>query len=166
MKKNKLPLPSIDIIKNKFTYHKNGYLLWNIDVINNRIRKGDIVKGKLHKSGSLFYKYVGINGKSYAEHRIIWYLLTKENPENNDVDHINRNTLDNRIENLRKVTTAQNNTNKNRYKNNTTGYAGIYEENGRYAATVFHNGKRYRNKTHTTLEKALLAQKEKQKELL
>ena len=40
------------------------------------------------------------------------------------------------------------------------------EENGRYAATVFHNGKTYRNKTHTTLEKALLAQKEKQKELL
>tara|TARA_Y100000592_G_scaffold27935_1_gene44467 strand:- start:34 stop:552 length:519 start_codon:yes stop_codon:yes gene_type:complete len=165
MKKNKLTLPSINIIKNRFIYHEDGYLLWNIDVTNNRIKKGSKVKGKLHKSGKLLYKYIGINGKQYAEHRIIYYLCKNDNPTHFDVDHINKNTLDNRINNLRKVTTAQNNTNKNLYKNNTTGYSGIYEENGRYAATIFHKGKRYRNKTHTTLEKALLAQKEKHKEI-
>ena len=101
MKKKKLQLPSLEIIKTKYIYNKNGYLVWNINVVNNRIKKGDKVKGTLQKSRNLIYKYIGINGKQYAEHRIIWYLLKNINPDDLDIDHINRDTLDNRIENLR-----------------------------------------------------------------
>ncbi len=167
MKKNKLPLPSLDIIQNKFTYHIDGYLIWNIDVINNRIKKGNKVKGTLHKSGNLIYKFIGVNGKQYAEHRIIYYLCKNDNPTDFDIDHINKNTLDNRIDNLRKVTTKENNNNKNLYKNNKTGYSGIYKDlDGKYKANVFINNKSYTCGTHRTIELAINAQKRKQKELL
>jgi len=164
MKTNKLLLPDLELLNKLFEYKPfTGELLWKVNRSN--IKKGSIA-GSKHKSGKLTYLQVGVNGKQYAIHRIIWKLYFKEDPKHYDIDHKNRKTLDNRINNLRKVSTAENNTNKNKYKNNTTGYAGIYEENGRFAATVFYKGKRYRNKTHTTIEKALLAQKEKQKELL
>lgn len=46
--------------------------------------------------------------------------------EYNICDHINRNTFDNRKENLRDVTQQQNSFNRSQLKNNTSGIMGVY----------------------------------------
>ena len=52
------------------------------------------------------YMCVMLNGKSYLLHRLIWFLVYKEEP--NIIDHINRNRSDNRLVNLRSVTCIEN----------------------------------------------------------
>jgi len=51
-----------------------------------------------------------VNYKHYLVHRIIWAMTFKEWPQ--EIDHINGDESDNRIENLREVTRQENSKNK------------------------------------------------------
>lgn len=53
------------------------------------------------------YRRVWYNGYKYLVHRIIWLMITGDWPEN-QIDHIDGNTRNNRPDNLRDVTSAQN----------------------------------------------------------
>lgn len=59
------------------------------------------------------------------------------------VDHINGNTLDNRKENLRVCVHSNNQQNKRRQRNNTTGFKGVSFEkhSGKYRACISKNNK-------------------------
>ncbi len=57
--------------------------------------------------------------------RYIWEEVYGLIPEGMEIDHINRNRRDNRLENLRLVSRSQNNFNKGKYRNNTSGYKGV-----------------------------------------
>ena len=64
-----------------------------------------IIKESVKDNG---YLYVNINGKKYYKHRLIAIQFIP-NPDNHpQVDHINHNRTDNRIENLRWVSCLQN----------------------------------------------------------
>ena len=72
-----------------------------------------------------YYGYGGYavrraDGKVVRMHRIIIDAKKKE-----EVDHINRNKLDNRRRNLRIVSHSENMYNISLYKNNTSGFRGI-----------------------------------------
>ena len=61
------------------------------------------------------YVVCTLNGRKYLKHRII-ALQFLPNPENlPEVDHKNNNRADNRLENLRWVSSSQNNRNKTAY---------------------------------------------------
>jgi hypothetical protein len=70
--------------------------------------------------------------------------VTGEWPKN-QIDHRNRNTSDDRFENLRECTQSENKSNSKRYKNNTTGFKGVAydpsKSRARYRATVTKDGK-------------------------
>ena len=59
------------------------------------------------------------------------------------IDHIDRDTLNNRRSNLRPATNSQNLHNRGRDRNNTSGYAGVsyIKASGKYRAYVYDMGK-------------------------
>lgn len=52
------------------------------------------------------YRQIRIDGILFMAHRLVWLMIRNEWPLD-DIDHINRNRDDNRIENLRVATHPQ-----------------------------------------------------------
>lgn len=90
-------------------------------------------------------------------HRIILErVLGRPLAKNEHVDHINRDGLDNRRENLRLATPKQNHANTKTYRNNTSGYKGVYYvyRTGRWLALITIDGKQKYLGYHATPEQA------------
>jgi hypothetical protein len=105
-------------------------------VLYNRFTRGPLaVKGSV--AGNLNpgngYWRVAYKGKVYQLSRLIWSYHNGEIPKGLYIDHINRNPLDNRIENLRLCTPTQNEYNKPR--------KGYRFEAGKWRARIKINGK-------------------------
>ena len=94
---------------------------------------------------------IDINNKqtTICMHRII--LNT---PDGMETDHINCNKLDNRKVNLRVCTHAENQCNKRKYKNNTSGHKGVVIRGRKFVSQIKHNNKLIHLGTHSTLEQA------------
>lgn len=92
--------------------YDNGNL---IRLSNNKI------SGSLRKDG---YRNVSYNKKCYYQHRIIWELHNGAIPDGMEIDHINHNKSDNRIENLRLVTKRGNALNRKHKP------VGVYKDKG------------------------------------
>lgn len=119
-----------------------------------------IIKNKLIKIDKqdldLFNSYIWHiekrkSGIEYLGTRILdkivlfhWILIDKQTGM--EIDHINGNGLDNRRENLRICTHKQNMYNKKLYKNNKSGYKGVYMQTGRnkFSVQIRVNGKKIR----------------------
>lgn len=111
---------SYDDISNMFYYDKESEsgLRWKVDRLDslNRVRK---YKDKMAGSKNDRYWCVEYMGKSIPVHRIIFFLSNPDMDWELDVDHINGNGFDNRVENLRLVDKSTNM--KNRILPNKTG---------------------------------------------
>lgn len=89
---------------------KTGKLFWKKEK-NMRSKKTEA--GTYDKEG---YIVITINKKQYRAHRIAWLLYYGEWP-NGQIDHINGIRDDNRIINLRNVTSRKNNQNRFCHRN-------------------------------------------------
>jgi len=92
------------------------------------------------------YIRININNKCYYLHRIIYKYFNEnwdinDTSKNNQIDHININPLDNRIENLRLVNHSQNNRNRNKFKNCTSKYRGVRRRKNKWEANIQIDGK-------------------------
>ena len=126
----------IDFMNQLFDY-KDGDLFWKVD------RRSRKVKGQ--KVGSLLngYRAVRINKKTYLNHRIIFAMHHGYCPE--CIDHIDRNPLNNKIENLRVATFSQNIVNSTVHINNKCGSKNVYfnKQKNKWRAQVKFDGKTY-----------------------
>lgn len=96
---------------------------------------------------SIHNAQLGVRRKQLSVHRIVWFLHYGVWPEH-DIDHINLNKLDNRLENLRAATLQQNSVNsaKRRTWNGRpclTRLKGAYfhAKSGRWYSTIKISGK-------------------------
>jgi len=85
-----------------------------------------------------------ILGRSYLAHRVIWAVHFGSWPSQ-QIDHINGNRADNRIENLREVSSSENSQNSKKRKDNTSGFKGVSFDtrSGRWQAQIMKQGKSF-----------------------
>lgn len=74
------------------------------------------------------HKYLkcAIDKSRYAIHRLMWYVHNGPIPNNLEIDHINGNRQDNRLQNLRLATDQQNGMNRGLSIRNKSGHSGVY----------------------------------------
>lgn len=110
-------------------------------------------------------KYHNGKRKAVLLHRLVMGLYDTEFC-NNEVDHIDRNPLNNQKSNLRICTNQQNSFNRGIRNNNTTGIIGVRKTyNNKFIATIGYNYKKQYLGTYETLLDAAIAYNEKALEL-
>lgn len=136
--------PTQKELQERYTYH-NGHLYQNGQQV-------------IEYSGSSTNKYIAIyyDGRNLCIHRLIYILMYGDIPDDMDIDHVNRDYHDNRVENLRVCTRSLNSCNAKPRPNSITGVRGVYKrkgKNGMFAVTVC--GK-YIGQWHT-IDEAIIA---------
>lgn len=107
------------------------------------------------------YIRILIDGHGVRAHRIVWLMCHGEEALG-EIDHINGNPADNRIENLRLVTNWQNSRNRKTPKQNTSGRVGVAwrQDLGRWEATIgVGSGKSKSLGAYDTKEEAIAARR-------
>lgn len=107
----------------------------------------------------------GSGRKNQKNIHISMQNMVIECPKGFQIDHINRNKLDNRKVNLRIATIAQNRANRAMCKNNKTGFKGVHFDKSygrikRYKATITVNKKTVNLGRYLTAEEASFAYKD------
>jgi hypothetical protein len=113
-----------------------GIFLW-------KISRGGRLKGSFAgRINSRGYVTIRIDGTDYYAHRLAWMYVYGMFPEQ-EIDHIDRDTLNNSIYNLRDVSRLENTRNKGNNTNNTSGYKGVsfYTRLSKYRAQISVQGK-------------------------
>lgn len=115
------------------------------------------------------YKFVSIHyqGRFYRSHHIIWVMFNGHIPEGYVIDHINCDSLDNRLENLRLAKFHENSSNTRLNKANKSGIKGVSWSYPlcKWRCNIDHKGKRYHVGYFKTLEEAKEAIDKKRLEL-
>ena len=139
-------------LKKIFSYH-NGELVYKV-TRNSRAKKGSVA-GCIDSSNG--YKEVRLDYTRYYVHRLIWVYFNGDIPKGYSIDHINHNTLDNRIENLRLVKHKDNIRNQRIHTNNTTGATGVtfIKTSKKWLAQIMVDYKQINLGRFDTLEEAL-----------
>lgn len=121
-----------DKLKTALSYSPETGLLYWVRPASNRVKAGAIA-GSETADG---YLSVRVNKRAYQAHRLAWYLAHGVWPCG-DIDHINGDRKDNRLENLRDVPRPINAQNLRRAKSSSsTGLLGVVCVNQRWIAKI------------------------------
>ena len=138
-------------IKNLLHYDPvTGAFVWRID--RTGTAKAGMIAGYINNQG---YQMLRLDGRDYSALRVAW-LYCHGNWPLGEIDHINRDRSDNRLDNLRDVSRSVNQSNKSCW--GKSGHPGVFmRESGKFRAFIGSGGKRRNLGTFTTFEAAVTA---------
>lgn len=132
------PLPSPEVLRQLLRYEpETGKLFWKerspewfaqdwrCRQWNARYARQETFNTVYGKKG---YLQGCIHSVAYMAHRVV-YCLHFGDPGIFQIDHLNGDRADNRLENLRCVTGGENSKNRGLYRNNSSGRIGVYFDN-------------------------------------
>ncbi len=114
--------------------------------------------GTIAGTNSNGYIRIKLDNQKYLAHRIVYKIHT--GIEANIIDHKNRIKYDNRFENLRSCTQADNNRNNIRCLNSKSGHINIHKKRDSWVVSDWLNGKIVHVGVYQTLEEAIQAKKD------
>ena len=163
-----------EIARELLTYNPNtGKLFWKerpLKYFNNPIhtKRWNTKYANKETFTALVYRKSGhparldgrLFNKTYSAHRIAWLMYYGEWPKN-QIDHINQDPTDNRIENLRDITNSENSKNRTLQKNNKVNFNGVFfdKQTSRYRAQIKVDGVKKCLGRYDTLKEAIAARK-------
>lgn len=123
-------------------------------------------KPALNSPDAKGYLNGGIFAHTYLTHRVAWAIHHGEWPDG-EIDHINHDGTDNRIANLRLVTSAENKRNLPARRSNRTGVTGVFfnKQTRKYHAYIKRDGRRQHLGCFGTKDAATAARKSAEREL-
>jgi hypothetical protein len=118
-------------------------------------RKSGQCAGKVQDVTSNGYYVAHVLGKNIRVHRIVWAMHFGRWPES-DVDHIDGDPLNNRVENLRLATKSGNAQNRRSTSRKPSSPKGVRKDprNGRYLAQIYVDNSRIFIGTFSTEDEA------------
>lgn len=134
------------------------------DPLTGRIRNR--TTGATDCDGGPGYRQIRCFGAARYSHRIAFALAHGRWPKAT-IDHINGNRKDNRLANLREASRSENQCNRGRQKNNTSGVAGVHyhRASGKWQAYIAKAGRQKHLGLFPTREEAAAARVKEQSRL-
>jgi len=139
-----LPVQSLLLERLEY-FADSGELRWKKAPRQSKVKDGDLwgnVVSLQGSGGTRIYRMGMLLGTQYYAHRLIWRIVTGDDPGELLVDHIDRDGLNNKWENLRLATRGENVENQEGHRRRKSPYKGVYQEkSGRWKAQIRRNRK-------------------------
>lgn len=142
--------PTLERLREALLYNREtGVFTWKKTRCY-RLKPGDTA-GSV-KGG---YIQISLDERKYRAHNLAWLYVTGAWPSG-EIDHKDRDGMNNRFDNLRDVTRAVQMKNRGKFKNNTSGARGVFrtKRGGKFVPHVSVDGKVKRLGYFSTLEEA------------
>lgn len=136
--------------------YRDGHLYLKSQPWNRKISRVGLPSGWVNSTG---YRHVSADGAEFLAHRVIWLMHYGYLPEK-PIDHINGIRDDNRIENLRLASHAENSQSGHILRSpNKSGYRGVHRSccGKKWVSQIRAFGAHYHLGTFETKEEAALA---------
>jgi hypothetical protein len=131
-----------EMVKEMFDYRADGKLIRRHSTMGNGNHAGAVVGTKPTGARNYRYSATTIRGEHWCVHKLIYLYHYGVVPD--QLDHINRDSADNRIENLRPANSSENTRNRKLFSNNTSGCKGVswHKAQSRWCVYINVNKKR------------------------
>lgn len=139
------PLPPVGYLRQRLRYEpETGKLYWRPCPGRNASWNAQHADREafvnVHCQG---YRAGRLDYVAYFAHRVIWAMCYGEDPEG-QIDHVDHDRMNNRLENLRVVSHQENHRNTSRKRNNTSGQNGVswFAATSRWSAYIMVDGRK------------------------